>query len=484
MKVYMLNPPFMIGYSRSVRGCGETTRGGTLYYPIWLSYAASLLEQCHKVRLVDAQARHWDTEEVLKDVNSFDPNLIIIDTNFSSLNNDIEVAKAIKAVSTAPVVFVGPPASQYFTRMLNSNYIDLVARYEYDYTLKELADAIENDISLDQIRGISYRENKQIKNNPDRNLTSSEDLNAIPFVSKIYKKHLNIWDYFLSSSFYPTVQVLTGRGCPNQCTFCSWPKTLMGRKYRYRSVSDVLDEFEYIIRELPDVKEIFIEDDTFTINKKRVNEFCIEYINRGLDIIWACNARATLDYDTMKEMKQANCRLLIVGYESGSDKILRNIKKGVCVEQNRSFSKSARKANLLVHGDFIIGLPGETEETIAMTRELIKEIRPEILQVLIPQPIPGTDLYACCKRNGYLLEENPENYLDKDGHQKSIISYPELSNEMMIKHAGKILKNYYLSPNYVPLALRQIIRKNGFEEAKRLLHSTIKFFYYVKNEGK
>jgi radical SAM superfamily enzyme YgiQ (UPF0313 family) len=198
-----------------------------------------------------------------------------------------------------------------------------------------------------------------------------------------------------------------------------------------------------------------------------------------LDITWACNARATLDYETMKEMKKANCRLLIVGYESGSDEILKNIKKGITLGQIKQFAKEARKTGLLVHGDFIIGLPGETKETLELTRKLIKETKPDILQVSVASPFPGTEFYNWCRENGYLLTDDPNEYLDEQGHQKAIISYPELTNEEMVKEVDTILKGYYVSVSYVPLAFRQVFRRNGLDEFRRLLYSVKMFMGYI-----
>ena len=478
-RIYMLNPPFKMGFNRQLRGEGMTTRAGTLYYPIWLSYATGVLEQFHDVRLVDAIAKCWIFNEVLHDVRKFNPDLIVIDSNFASLNNDLNVAKALKNETNAIIALVGPPASQFTEKILKSDGVDIVARYEYDYTLLEVANEIEkNSYNFDRIKGISYKCNNKIKHNPNRKFLSSEDLDKIPFVSKVYKKHLNIKDYFLSSSLYPVVQIFTGRGCPFKCTFCSWPRTLMGNKYRVRSVSNVLDELEWISENL-NVKEVFFEDDTFTINKKRVLEFCKEYNERGLDIAWACNARVGLDNETLKAMKEAGCRLLIVGYESGSDEILRNIKKGITVQQIKDFAKNARKAGLLVHGDFIVGLPGENRKTIEMTKKLIKEIKPDILQVQVATPLPGTEFYEWCKENGYLLTNDPNEYLDEQGHQKTIISYPNLSSEEITKAVDEILKEYYLSPRYVPVALRQVLRRHGLDEMRRLLYSARMFLRYI-----
>ena len=479
MKVYMLNPPYIPHFGRGMRW-QDTGRAGTLYYPIWLSYATAVVEQEYETRLVDAPAWNWGREDVIEDVKRFKPDLIVMDSSFPSLKNDIEVAEEIKRNCEAKIVLVGPPASQFPDEILSSDGIDIVARWEYDFTVRDIAKALEENRDFKDIKGISYKENGKIIHNPNREFTTSEDLDRIPFVSKVYKKHLNIRDYYLSSSLYPEVQIFTGRGCPYLCTFCSWTQTLMGRKYRVRSISNVLDELEWIQENLPEVKEVFFEDDTFTINKKRVLEFCKEYRERGLDITWACNARADLDYETMKEMRRANCRLLIVGYESGSDEILRNIKKGITVEQIRRFAKDARRAGLLVHGDFIIGLPGETKETIELTRKLIKETKPDILQVSVASPFPGTEFYEWCKENGYLLINDPNEYLDEQGHQKAIISYPWLTAEEIVQKVDSILKEYYLSLGYVPVALKQVFRKRGIEEAKRLYHSAKMFMRYIK----
>ncbi|MBN1762031.1 MAG: radical SAM protein [Methanomicrobia archaeon] len=488
MRVYLLNPPYLPHFGRGMRW-QDTGRGGTLYYPIWLSYATALVEQAHETRLVDAPAWNWDREAVITDVNRFKPDLIVIDSSFPSLQNDIDIAGALKKITGSCIVLVGPPASQFPDEILDNNGIDIVARFEYDYTIKELADTVENGTKLAGVQGISYKENNgRIRHNPDRGFTASEDLDRIPFVSNVYKNHLNIEDYFLGSSLYPEVQIFTGRGCPYQCTFCSWPQTLMGRQYRVRSIPNVLDELAWIEDNLPEVKEVFFEDDTFTINrslekKNRVLAFCNEYKERGLNITWACNARVGLDYETMRAMKRAHCRLVIVGYESGSDEILKNIKKGITVEQIKRFAKDARAAGLLVHADFIIGLPGETKATIEETRTLIRETRPELLQVAVASPFPGTEFYTWCKANGYLTTDDPGGYLDEHGHQKAIVSYPLLSNEEITDAVDELLKQYYLSFRYVPLAVRQVLRRNGLAEARRLWHSAKMFMKYVRGRA-
>lgn len=481
MKVYLVNPPFVPGYCRSVRGVGESSRGGTLYYPIWLSYCAAILNESHKIKLIDTQAQKWTINELINDIISFRPDIVVIDTNFSSLHQDVITAEKIKNIFPTIIILVGPPISQYAEIIITNPSIDFVIPYEYDFTLRDLISAIEKQSDLSKVHGIVYKNEDRIIFTEKRAFSTSKDLDSIPFVSMMYKKFLNINDYFLSSSLYPMVQIFTGRGCPNQCTFCSWPITLMGKKYRTRCISNVVDELEWIQNNLP-VKEVFFEDDTFTLKKERVMEFCKEYRKRGLTIVWACNARVnTTDLETMREMKRANCRLLIVGYESGDDGILQNIKKGITTDQSRIFAKNAKIADLLVHGDFIIGLPGETKETIRITKEFIDEVRPELLQVLVPQPVPGTELYKYYDEKNLLLEKNPQNFLDSSGYQISVVAQPQLSGVDINYIADSILKNYYFSPKYVPLVLRQIVRKNGILELRRLLYSFKMFKIFVED---
>jgi len=478
MKVYLLNPPFVPRYSRNSRWAARC-RGGALYYPIWLSYAAGVLENNgHRVRLVDAPAWGWNLENVKEDIKNFSPDLIVGESNFQSLTNDVGVIKEIKTEIEAVSVLVGPPVSQFPERILNDG-VDIAARFEYDFTIRDIAESIEEGSSLENIKGISYKENGRITHNPDRKFSTSEELNGVPFVSEVYNEHLNIKDYFLGHTLYPMVQIFTGRGCPNQCTFCSWPETLMGRKHRVRNVENVVDEFEYITEELPEVKEIFIEDDTFTIGKNRIKEVCSEIKRRGLDITWSCNARANLDYESMKAMKDAGCRLLDVGYESGNDTILKNIKKGITTNDSRKFTEDAKRVGLMILADFIFGMPGETRETAEQTIRFVKEIKPNIVQFSVATPIPGTEFYDYVKENNYILVDDLEESLDEEGFQKCIVSYPEFTKEDIENYVDRALKEYYLNPSYIPIAMRNVMRKNGLHELKGMIKSARVFLRYM-----
>lgn len=480
MKIYLLNPPFVKGFVRCGRWQGAAARSGGMDYPKWLAYATGLLEKDFDVALVDAPARNLSIEDVLKDAKKFKPDLIVSDTNFSSLKNDIDATVALKSSTGAKTILVGPPMARFSNSILRDTAIDFTARYEYDLTLSDLAAAIKNSSDLNEVKGICFKEAGRIVQTPNRDFTTDEDLNNLPFVSRVYGKYLEISDYYLSQSLYPEVQIFAGRGCPFNCTFCSWPENLMGRNYRCRSPDNIADEFEYIEKDLPEVKEVFIEDDTFTLNKHLVQEFCSELIKRKVGLAWSCNARATLDYTTMKCMKKAGCRLVIVGYESGSEQIIKSIKKGVTKTQMRIFNAEAKKAKLLVHGDFIIGLPGETKETAQETIEFIKELKPNILQVAVATPIPGTDFYDYAKKNGFLLVDDLNQSIDENGYQKCIISYPGLDHNEIESLVNSALKEYYLSPSFMLVALSNILRKNGLHELKSMMLSAKVFLKYIR----
>jgi len=479
IKTYVLNPPYFPRFGRAMRW-QDIGRAGTLYYPVWLSYATGVLEREYETRLVDAPAWGWDLDRVVEDIRQFKPGLIVMDSSFPSLNNDISVAETIKAACHDVCnLMVGPPTTQFQEKILSSAGVDIIARWEYDLTVKEVADALTGRLTLGQVAGISYKENGQIIHNPNRELMDTKQLDEIPFVSQVYKKHLNHEDYFLGDALHPHIQPFSARGCPFLCSFCVWPQTLMGRKYRPRSVANVMDEIEWIQANMPYIKDIYFEDDTFTVDKKRVLEFSREYLRRGLTIDWTCNTRGTLDRETLKAMKQANCRMIIIGYESANDEILKNIKKGTTVAQLRESTRYAQQAGILVHADFIIGLPGETRETIQTTWRFIQEIKPDLLQVSVASPFPGTEFYDWAKSNNYLLTDDPNEYLDEQGHQKSIISYPWLPAEEIVQTVDRILRRYYLSIRFVPVFMKQAFRRTGWHELKRVWATAKMFLKYI-----
>ncbi len=265
---------------------------------------------------------------------------------------------------------------------------------------------------MKSVAGLAFRSQggEIIKNEPRPYI---QDLDDIPMVSSVYKKHLDISPYFYGHSRYPLIVLVTGRGCPFKCTYCVIPQTMQGHQYRKRSVQSIIDEFRFIKDNFPEAKEIMIEDDTLTADKNRCREFSQALIDAKLTTIpWSANSRADVDYDTMRLMKRAGCRLFCVGFESGEQQILDNIKKGTNIEKIKVFVKDARRAGILVHGCFMVGNRGESRETLEKTLCFAKELNPDTAQFFPIMAYPGTSDFAYFKEKGWLVTNDFRKWLN------------------------------------------------------------------------
>ena len=460
MKVYFINPPFKAEYGKFSRESRSPaiTKSGALYYPLWLIYAAAYVEKNgHEVYFLDAPAKPLNEEVTLTLLaNKADDNtLFVLDTSTPSIKSDVSFAGRIKQMYPHSfLVLVGTHPSACAEETLGySKAVDAVAIGEYDETIKELADAIENREELLQVRGLCLRQGETFIRTGI--MPSIKNLDEIPFASTFIKNNLNERDYFFAAATYPSIQIFTGRGCPFHCNFCVYPQTMHGHIFRARSAENVVNEFEYIAKNLPDVKEVVIEDDTFTVNKKRVLEICNLLINKGLNkrLKWLCNARVNLDYETMCAMKKAGCRLIIPGIESGSQQILDNIKKGTKVEQFYRYVSDAKKAGLLIHACYMVGNCGETRETMNETLNLALKLNTDTAQFFPLIPYPGTEAYTWAKSNGY-IELDYAKYCLADGTHNTVLSLPGLSAQDMVDFCNKARKKYYLRFSYILHRLR------------------------------
>jgi len=456
MKILLLNPPFLPSFSRSSRS-PAVTKGGTIYYPMWLAYATGVLEKAgQEAKLIDAPADKKTIEDVLEIVQEFKPEMVVLDTSTPSIYSDIRVLEKIKEKNNCFGVLVGTHVSALPEETLKiSKKIDAIARHEYDYTLRELAEKLEKGEKIDSVKGISLQKKGRIIHNPDRELI--QNLDEIPFVSEVYKKHLNYKNYFYSANLWPEITIVTGRGCPHRCTFCVLPQVMNGRVYRKRSVENVVKEFKYIKENFPDVKEIFIEDDTLPADRLRTRELCDALVKENVRMTWSCNARADVDLETLKRMKKAGCRLLCVGFESGVQEILNNIKKGTKIETIKQFMKDTKKAGILVHGCFLLGNEGETKETIKETIEFAKELNPDTAQFFPIMVYPGTEAYENFKKKGFIVSENWRDWLDEEGNHNCMVSRPWLSNKELVAGCDEARRQFYLRPKYVVGKIKQIV---------------------------
>jgi hopanoid biosynthesis associated radical SAM protein HpnJ len=364
------------------------------------------------------------------------------------------------------------PAVEPEETLAGSLAIDFVCREEFDYTCLEVAQRRP----LGEILGLSYRlADGAMVHNAARPIL--ENMDELPFVAPIYKRDLKIENYFIGYLKHPYVSIYTGRGCRSRCTFCLWPQTVGGHAYRTRTAANVIEEVKWIKENMPEVKEIMFDDDTFTDFRPRAEE-----IARGmgeLGMTWSCNAKANVPYSTLKILKENGLRLLLVGYESGDDQILHNIKKGLRTDIARRFTADCRKLGITIHGTFILGLPGETRETIEKTIAYAKEINPHTIQVSLAAPYPGTTLYKQAIENGWLKDHKVINLVNASGVQLAAISYPHLSKEEIYHGVEVFYKRFYFRPSKIWEIVREML--GSWEMTKRRLREGVEFFHFLRS---
>jgi hopanoid biosynthesis associated radical SAM protein HpnJ len=420
--------------------------------------------------LIDAPPAGIELEEVLPLAKDYD--LVVMHSSSPSFPGDVKVAEALKEANPNLLVgFVGAKvAVEPEGSLLASPSIDFVAREEYDFTVVEIAEGRP----FEEIDGLTYRDSRGVlAHTPDRAVL--EDMDRLPWVSEVYRRDLRVEDYYNGYLKHPYLSLYTGRGCRSQCTFCLWPQTVGGHRYRTRTVGHVLGEMEYIRDNFPEVKEVFIDDDTFTDNRERAEEIAPGMGRLGLE--WSCNAKANVPYETLKVMRENGLRLLLVGFESGNQEILTNIKKGVKVERARQFAKDCRDLGITIHGTFIMGLPGETTETIQQTIRFAKEINPHTLQVSIAAPYPGTALYRQAQEEGWLPTDEAS-LVDEHGVQSAVLTYPNLNRTEIFDSVDAFYRKFYFRAGKIAEISAEMIRDS--DVMKRRLREGVEFVSFLR----
>jgi hopanoid biosynthesis associated radical SAM protein HpnJ len=450
MRTLFLNPPSFEGFDGGAGSRWPASREIESYwYPVWLCYPAGMLADS---KVVDAPPHKISIPQTVAMANDFE--LLVLYTSAPGFQVDVKMAEMMKDSNPKlKVAFVGPPVTVEPEKSLRStSAIDFVVRREFDYQIADYA----KGKPVAELPGVSYRRNGDIIHNPEG--PAIEDLDALPWVTKTYERDLDITRYNVPFLLNPFISFYTSRGCPALCTFCLWPQTHSGHRWRLRSADDVAAEARSAIERFPNVKEIFFDDDTFNYRKDRTIELCKKL--QPIKFTWSCTSRVTTDYETLKAMKEAGCRLLIVGYESGDQQILKNIKKGATVEMAERFTANCKKLDLKVHGDYIIGLPGETRDTIRKTIDFAKRMDTDTIQVSIAHPYPGTEFYDYAKKNGLLTIDA---LTDEVGHQLPVVIYPGLSRAELVEWVERFYGEYFFRARVI----WRIVRKAIFNSTER-----------------
>jgi hopanoid biosynthesis associated radical SAM protein HpnJ len=477
MRTLFLNPPSFEGFDGGASSRWPAAREIESYwYPVWLCYPAGMIPDS---KVLDAPPHKVSIEQTVAMASDFE--LLVLFTSTPGFTVDVKIAEMMKDVNPKlQVSFVGPPVTIEPEKTLRaSKAIDFVVKREFDYAIRDYA----MGKPLDEIPGVVFRKDGGFQNN--REASPIEDLDALPWVTKVYKRDLDFKRYNVPFLLNPYISFYTTRGCPAQCTFCLWPQTHSGHRWRLRSSDDIVNECRYTLENFPGLKEIFFDDDTFNYQKARTLELCAKL--KPLNFTWSCTSRVTTDYDTLKAMKDAGCRLLIVGYESGDQQILKNIKKGATIDMARRFTANCKKLGLVIHGDFIVGLPGETRDTIRKSIDFAKELDVETIQVSIGHPFPGTEFYDHVKKNGLITID--EVMTDEGGHQLPNYQYPGLDRAELVDWVERFYGEYYFRPK---VALRLISkamfdgdeRRRLYKEAREYLALRSKRKQFVKDHKK
>lgn len=447
MRITALNPPFLPGFSRGQRS-PAVTRSGCLYFPIWLSYAVGALEKAgHTVQFLDAPAMELDGESVLARVREFKPDLAVLETSTPSIGNDAAMADTLGDMGF-PVFLVGthPSALPGETLALGRLFTGVVVG-EYENPLLGVAEALREGKPLEGVPGLALRTEEGFLRTPEAKLL--EELDELPFVSGVYARHLPIPRYGNPNALHPQVMVMGGRGCPNRCSFCVFPQTLTGHRFRARSPENIVAEMEWVKIHLPFVRAIFFEDDTMTADAGRLREIARLMAERRVNLSWSCNMRADMDLETLRLCAGSGLRTVCVGFESGNDALLERMGKGLTTARMRAFARDCARAGVRVHGCFLVGLPGENRDTMEQTLRFALDLNPDTAQFYPLMVYPGTRAYDEAVRNGALVCGSFRQWLKENGTHNCVVRTEELTPDELVDFCDRARRVFYLRPSYL-----------------------------------
>ncbi len=470
-RTLLLNPPSFHDFDGGAGSRYQATREVTsFWYPTWLCYPAGLIPAS---RVVDAPPENLTVAQVADLARDFD--LAVLFTTSPSFQHDLTTIDRLKEVNPGLTVgLVGPQVSILPQESLTAGpQVDFVARREFDLTVFEVAQGRP----FADILGLSYRDNGKIRHNDDRPYI--DDLDALPFVTEIYHRDLQIERYQIPYLRHPYVSIYTGRGCPHRCIYCLWPQTFTGRRYRVRSVANVTAEVRRSLELFPQAAEIFFDDDTFTANQERARELARAFA--PLKFTWSTTGRVNTSYETLKAMKEGGLRLLVAGFETGDAGVLENIRKGATLEMARRFMGWCRELGIQVHGAFMVGLPGETRESLEASVRFACELDPDTIQVSLATPYPGTEFYDFCRERGYLKDSALVD--GQTGYQQCVVEYPGLAAAEIFEAVPRFYRRFYFRPRYMARAARTMLRDPA--ERRRLLKEGREFvsFLFRRRQG-
>lgn len=465
----MLNPPYVKDFCRSARWAAKS-RGRVQRHPDWMLIATAVLEKAgNEVKFVDGATLNLTRVAVARSLRDFSPQMVVLHTTTPSIYNDIEYARLAKEICQPLTVLIGAHASALpeDTLRIAQEKVDAVARGEYAYTLRDIAQGKD----LSQVDGISFLKEEEVVHNK---LRGPLEVNGLPFPAW---HHIRPKWYYDAGKRFPFLTLISGRGCFGKCTFCRDRQVMWRRRLRLRSPEAVVDEIEYDYKLFPYLKEIMFETDTFTASTRHVREVCEEILCRNLKISWSCNVRVDMKLDLLPLMKRSGCRMLVVGFEFGTQEALDAVKKGITLEQSRQFAEVASRLGFTIHGCFMIGAPGETRESVRKTINFAKSLPMDTAQFSGICVYPGTEMYDWAKEKGYLVPADWRQWVNKNYEQATVLNYPWLGKEEIDEFIDTGLKEFYLRPRQI---CKMVLNIKNPSDLRRKVFGFRSFFDYLR----
>jgi len=462
MHVLIINPPWPgKGFgTRSQNRIIKHRSDKYLQYPIFLAYSAAQLSAAgHRVSYVDSVIQDLDMPKTLQRAAELAPDAIFMETTTPSIEADYRSLAELKD-ATGALVIVGGPHATYFHREVLEDCpaIDVVLRHEFDTKIAGVADQYPD---LSNVSGITYRDADGIHDNGDGDV--ARDLDSIPFPDR----EIVPWPWYLEAwySRRPFMNMMTARGCPYHCAFCLWPQNMYGHKQRFRGLDNVLSELHELVGSYG-LREVNIDDGTFTTNKSRVVTFCQRLRDEGLKLVWTCNGRVdNIDDEMLAEMKASGCKMVRLGVESGSQDVLDKIRKGLTLAQIEEGVRRVKRSGMQALGGFMFGFPYDSRKTVEETIAFAKKPSPDQVQFSIAMCYPGTSLYEHAVGNDLLLAKS---FNEFDMTHGPVMKTVDMDRDEIEHILARAYREFYFRPRFV---LQTLMHMRDLDEIRRVWRS-------------
>jgi len=429
MKILLINPPGKTSFIAPPLGL--------------MSLAASLRKFGHSPKILDYLIENFNQDSLFKNIQEFD--LIGITSVSPHINSALNLAHLIKKKFPNKIIVLGGSHASLLPQetIENNPSIDFLIRGEGEIRIIQLIKYIQGEKKLEELDGITFKKDGKIINIEPKEFIQNLDNLPMPAYDLIpFKKYSS----YLQSQFQPAITMLTSRGCPFHCIYCSKP--VFGSSVRTRSPESILKEIIFLKKNY-NIKEIIFYDDIFTLEKEKITKLCQLIIENNIKINWKCETRVNLiDQELLNLMKKAGCYMICYGIESGNQKILNILKKGIILKEVEKAVSITKKAKIKILGYFMIGIPEETEENIKETINFAKKLNPDYAQFSIATAYPGTELYQIAKEQGKITKDFSNNFyaLTK---QKELISLCDIKSKILQKYLRKAYRSFYFRPSYI-----------------------------------